>query len=63
MFMRMIYDEPLAQAAYLIGCQATGEAILFDPLRDVDRYVEIAEANDLRIVAVAETVVILDEAD
>lgn len=26
MFMRMIYDEKLAQAAYLIGCQASGEA-------------------------------------
>jgi hydroxyacylglutathione hydrolase len=55
MFMRMIYDEPLAQSAYLIGCQKTGEAILFDPLRDVDRYLDLASANGLRIVAVAET--------
>ncbi len=55
MFMRTIYDEGLAQAAYLIGCQATGEAILFDPLRDVDRYIDLAEANGLRIVGVAET--------
>ncbi len=55
MFMRMIYDERLAQAAYLIGCQKTGEAIVFDPERDVDRYVELAEENDLRIVATAET--------
>jgi hydroxyacylglutathione hydrolase len=55
MFMRMIYDEPLAQSAYLIGCQKTGEAILFDPLRDVDRYLALATANGLKIVAVAET--------
>ncbi|MFG0313122.1 MAG: rhodanese-like domain-containing protein [Phycisphaerales bacterium] len=55
MFMRMIYDEKLAQAAYLIGCQATGEAIIVDPQRDVDRYIALAEANDLRIVATAET--------
>lgn len=55
MFMRMIYDEKLAQAAYLIGCQATGEAIVIDPLRDVDRYIAIAEENELRIVACAET--------
>jgi len=55
MFMRMIYDDSLAQAAYLIGCQATGEAILFDPLRDVDRYIELAEANGLKIIAAAET--------
>ncbi len=55
MFMRMVYDEKLAQAAYLIGCQRTGEAIVIDPLRDVDRYVQLAEANGLRLVAVAET--------
>lgn len=55
MFMRMIYDEKLAQAAYLIGCQRTGEAVVIDPLRDVDQYLELAEANGLRIVATAET--------
>jgi hydroxyacylglutathione hydrolase len=55
MFMRMIYDEKLAQAAYLIGCQRTGDAIVIDPQRDVDRYIEIAEANELRITAAAET--------
>jgi hydroxyacylglutathione hydrolase len=55
MFLRMIYDDRLAQAAYLIGCQRTGEAIVFDPERDVDRYEHVAAANGLRIVAVAET--------
>ena len=55
MFFRLIYDESLAQAAYLVGCQATGEAIVFDPERDVDRYIGIAEAHDLTIVASAET--------
>jgi len=55
MFMRMIYDEKLAQAAYLIGCQKTGEAVIIDPERDVDRYIKIAEENELRIVATAET--------
>jgi len=54
-FMRMIYDEKLAQAAYLIGCQHTGEAVVIDPERDVDRYIDLAAANDLRIVATAET--------
>ena len=53
MFLRMIYDDSLAQAAYLIGCQATGEAIIFDPERDVDRYIELAQAHDLTIVASA----------
>ncbi|MGP1272224.1 MAG: MBL fold metallo-hydrolase [Phycisphaerales bacterium] len=55
MFMRMIYDEKLAQAAYLIGCQRTGEAIVIDPERDVDRYIDLARDNGLRIVATAET--------
>lgn len=55
MFMRMVYDDKLAQAAYLIGCQRTGEAIVIDPERDVDRYERLAAANGLRIVAVAET--------
>ena len=55
MFLRMIYDEKLAAAAYLIGCQRTGEAIVIDPERDVDRYEQLAAANGLRIVAVAET--------
>lgn len=55
MFMRMVYDEKLAQAAYLIGCQKTGEAVVIDPERDVDRYIDLAAANGLRIVAAAET--------
>lgn len=55
MFMRMIYDEKLAQAAYLIGCQKTGEAVVIDPERDVDRYIDLAKENGLRIVATAET--------
>ena len=51
MFMRMVYDDKLAQAAYLIGCQKTGEAIVIDPERDVDRYIDLAKENGLRIVA------------
>ncbi|MBX3315387.1 MAG: MBL fold metallo-hydrolase [Phycisphaeraceae bacterium] len=55
MLFRQIYDETLAQGAYLIGCQKTGEAIIIDPERDVDRYQAIARKEGLRIVAVAET--------
>ncbi len=55
MLLRMIYDDRLAQAAYLIGCQATGEAIVIDPERDVDRYIRLAESHGLRIVATTET--------
>ena len=55
MFLRMVFDEKLAEAAYLIGCQRTAEAIVIDPERDVDRYEQIAAANGLRIVAATET--------
>ncbi len=55
MLLRMVYDDRLAQAAYLIGCQKTGEAIVIDPERDIDRYTRLAEKENLRIVAVAET--------
>jgi hydroxyacylglutathione hydrolase len=55
MLLRLLYDDALAQAAYLIGCQASGEAIIFDPQRDVDRYVEAAKREGLKLVAAAET--------
>lgn len=55
MLLRMIYDDQLAQAAYLIGCQRTGEAIVFDPERDVDRYTRAARKEGLRLTAAAET--------
>jgi hydroxyacylglutathione hydrolase len=55
MLLRQIFDPRLAQYAYLIGCQATGEAIVIDPERDIDRYIDAAEAEGLRLTAVAET--------
>ncbi len=55
MYFRQLYDQPLAQASYLIGCQATGEAIVIDPLRDVAEYREAAAAEGLRITHVTET--------
>ncbi len=55
MLFRMLYDNKLAQAAYLIGCQRTGEAIVIDPERDVDRYLDEAKRNGHNITAIAET--------
>jgi hydroxyacylglutathione hydrolase len=55
MFFRQIEDDKLAQYSYIAGCQKTGEALVIDPERDIDRYVRIAEANGLKITAVAET--------
>jgi hydroxyacylglutathione hydrolase len=55
MFFRQVFDRKLAQYAYVIGCQSTGEAIVVDPMRDVDVYLEIARAEGLKLVAAAET--------
>jgi hydroxyacylglutathione hydrolase len=55
MLFRQIFDDQLAQYAYLVGCQRTREAILVDPERDVDRYLELARREGVRIVAVTET--------
>jgi len=55
MFFRQITDPKLAQYAYLVGCQATGEAVIIDPLRDIDSTIDLAAAEGLRIVAATET--------
>lgn len=55
MYFKQIFEEKLAQYSYMIGCQASGEAIIIDPMRDVDRYQRLAEREELKIVAAAET--------
>lgn len=55
MFFQQIFEEKLAQYAYLIGCQKTGEAVIVDPMRDIARYQRIATKNKLTIVAATET--------
>jgi hydroxyacylglutathione hydrolase len=55
MFFKQIYDNDLAQASYLIGCQANGSAIVIDPRRDIQIYLETAASEGLTITAVSET--------
>ena len=55
MLLKRFYENKLAQASYLIGCQATGEALVIDPNRDVEQYVTAAEQQGLRITHVTET--------
>jgi hydroxyacylglutathione hydrolase len=55
MLLERIYDEDLAQASYLIGCQRKGEAVVVDARRDIDTYRSLAAANGMKIVAVTET--------
>lgn len=55
MLLERIYDEDLAQASFVIGCQAQRQAIVVDPRRDVAVYLDIAEKNGMEIVGVTET--------
>ena len=54
MFQRF-FDEGLAQSSYLIACPRAREAVVIDPRRDVDVYVEAARASNVRIVHSFET--------
>jgi len=55
MLLRQLADPSLAQYAYLIGCQKTGEALVVDPERDIDRILEAATSDGLTITHIAET--------
>jgi hydroxyacylglutathione hydrolase len=49
------YLACLSQASYLVGDESTGRAVVVDPRRDIELYVEEAAANGLTIERVIET--------
>lgn len=55
MLLKYFYNQQLAHASYMVGCQATGEALIVDPGRDVEIYLRAAEREEMRLVGVAET--------
>jgi hydroxyacylglutathione hydrolase len=55
MIFKRMYQEQLSQASYLIGCSATKEAVIIDPHREIEQYIDAAAHEGLRIVAVTET--------
>lgn len=55
MYFKQFFDEKLAQYAYLIGCQANGTAVIIDPMRDIDQYIDAAAKENLTITAAADT--------
>src|SRR5690606_13247826 len=55
MIVKRLYEPAIAQASYLIGCGATGEALVIDPNRDIEQYVEAAARDGLRVAHVTET--------
>jgi hydroxyacylglutathione hydrolase len=55
MILKHFFEPRLAQSSFLVGCGATAQAIVIDPIRRIDQYIEAAHAEGLRITAVAET--------
>src|SRR5881392_3576277 len=53
MYFKQFYLGCLAHASYLIGSE--GEAAVVDPQRDVDQYIDEAQAQDLTIKYIIET--------
>ncbi len=55
MLLRRFFHPRLAQSSYLIACTASREALVIDPHRDVELYLDAARAEGVRISAVTET--------
>src|SRR5262249_45135896 len=53
MILKRFYEDKIAQASFLLG--SSGEAVIIDPNRNVQRYTDAANAEGLRISAVTET--------
>jgi hydroxyacylglutathione hydrolase len=55
MIFKRFHDPKLAQTSYLLGCPASGEALVVDPNRNIEQYLQAAAAEGLRIAHVTET--------
>ena len=55
MFFSQYYLDCLSQASYMIADEATGQAVVVDPRRDVSEYLNDAEARGLTVVGVINT--------
>ena len=55
MIFEQFYLECLSHASYLIGDTSTGRAVIVDPQRDVQQYLDSAKSHDLKIELVLET--------
>jgi hydroxyacylglutathione hydrolase len=52
---RQFVDDDLGCASYLIGDEDSGVAVVVDPAYEIERYLEQAEADGVRLVRVIET--------
>lgn len=55
MLLKYFYDNDLAQASYFIACPDGGVALVIDPARNIEPYLELARERGLKIIGAAET--------
>lgn len=55
MILKRFYDENLAQASYLVGCEKSRTAVVVDPTVDLGVYLEAAAGQKLAVTHVTET--------
>jgi hydroxyacylglutathione hydrolase len=55
MLIRQFVDEDLGNSSYLAASEETGRAVLIDPQRDVDRYIQAAQSLGLTLTHALET--------
>ena len=55
MLLKYFYDKSVAHASYMVGCQKSKTAVIVDPGRDIEQYLDAAKQEGVTLVAVAET--------
>lgn len=55
MFLKYFYDQHLAQASYLLACPGTKEAVVIDPSRNIEGYLNVAKEQGFTIIGTLET--------
>ncbi|MEZ4518016.1 MAG: MBL fold metallo-hydrolase [Chloroflexota bacterium] len=55
MYLEQYFIDGLGCASYLVGCESGGVAAVVDPDRDVQKYLDTAEAKGMTITHIIET--------
>ncbi|MEO8391444.1 MAG: MBL fold metallo-hydrolase [Chloroflexota bacterium] len=55
MYVQQFFIDGLGCASYLVGCERAGVAAVIDPDRDVQKYLDAAQARHLQITHIIET--------
>ena len=55
MYTQQFFVEGLGCASYIVGCEAEGVAAVIDPDRNIQKYLDAANARELKITQIIET--------